>query len=805
MAELQILPPRKDVLYQDYVPVDGILPDGKTCYGFAGKQLFFSQVIRLAGMDYQSVPQDTIENLARVRKELFGSMPDVLISSYVIRREVAFEKIAAAHGSQIVDQMVAKHYASFGTKYQTQQFLVVSLDGRGLIKKPMPLLPVAYDMEDTKFLKRVQELSGYADLICKQLEDYTPEVLKNTENNKDILDFWYQLINGGGGGPLPRHSKHLAYLLSASTVHVPKGADYIEFHGDRLRYAAVVSIKDLPDQTTVEVFSRLFQSRIHFHLVQHIQGLSPERMNQDMKNQLNKLQLLSVGYLRRIADEVHAAQESNLAGDEKFTRQELMLIVFADSQKELDKKVSEARGFFLKEGITTVRETFQRILCFMGQFPGYHDFLQARRNLVSTVTAADLISFEAPQQGVPYSAFGPEPVSYFSTLSDNLYSFNFHPRTDRSCPGHCLIIGPTGSGKTMLTQFLLASCLKYKHEKTGNRIKILGFDRYRGMKIATHAFGGDYNEISRGCIPEINPFFLEDTSTNRTFLQDWIGNYLAGGLRTGHEEEEREAIKQALDSNFSITRDERSLDALTLCFGREGTGGLRDRLKRWLPPSTTRFTETATIESLIFNGTRDALTFEKSLVVFDMTELLRIPDIAAALTYYIFHALENHINENPAPFIAFCDEMAAYLSFDPFAEQIKIALREWRKRQGAFIGAIQDPVALTASKHGKDIISNIATMVIFPNTRAGYQEFVEGLGLSEEEYEWVRTPNALRQVMVKDTSGRSVILNVDLGHLGPFLRVLSSDKDTVEEAGRLQQEFPDHWLEIFIQGGARAA
>ena len=104
-----------------------------------------------------------------------------------------------------------------------------------------------------------------------------------------------------------------------------------------------------------------------------------------------------------------------------------------------------------------------------------------------------------------------DAVTVMDTTSGTPYYFNFHLRD----VGHTTIIGPTGSGKTVLMNFLCAQAQKYQ-------CRLFFFDKDRGAEIFLRALGGEYTVIDPSKQCKFNPLKLDDIGENRTFLLDWL-------------------------------------------------------------------------------------------------------------------------------------------------------------------------------------------------------------------------------------------------------------------------------------------
>src|SRR3546814_8796073 len=80
-----------------------------------------------------------------------------------------------------------------------------------------------------------------------------------------------------------------------------------------------------------------------------------------------------------------------------------------------------------------------------------------------------------------------DAIALMKTSARSPYFFSFHKRDI----GHTLIVGPTGGGKTVIVNFLMAQA-----EKTGARQIFV--DKDRGAQIFVLASGGTYLTLENG-------------------------------------------------------------------------------------------------------------------------------------------------------------------------------------------------------------------------------------------------------------------------------------------------------------------
>ncbi|WP_164738979.1 type IV secretion system DNA-binding domain-containing protein, partial [Xanthomonas sp. BRIP62415] len=131
---------------------------------------------------------------------------------------------------------------------------------------------------------------------------------------------------------------------------------------------------------------------------------------------------------------------------------------------------------------------------------------------VSTSNFASLASGHNFPTGEAEGNHWGQALTLLETTAAGPYYFNFHTRD----LGNFTIIGPTGSGKTVVLNFLLAQARKY-------RPRLVCFDKDRGAELFIRAIGGRYDVLRPGSPSGLNPLQLDDTPANRQFLLDWVG------------------------------------------------------------------------------------------------------------------------------------------------------------------------------------------------------------------------------------------------------------------------------------------
>jgi len=179
--------------------------------------------------------------------------------------------------------------------------------------------------------------------------------------------------------------------------------------------------------------------------------------------------------------------------------------------------------------------------------------------------------------------------------------------------------------------------------------------------------------------------------------------------------------------------------------------------------------------------------------------------IRGPLTLYLFHLVETLLDGRRL--VAWLDEFAKLIGDEGFQGLASDGTKTWRKRNGVMAFATQSPRDVLASPLARTLIEQTPTKVFFPNADAHRSEYVDGFGLSDREFELVRTeltPGSRRFVVKQGRE--SVVAELDLKGFEPELKVISGRSQTVAELERLLETFgadPAAWLPRFM--GEKAA
>lgn len=565
------------------------------------------------------------------------------------------------------------------------------------------------------------------------------------------------------------------------------GLDAMEFGGgpDGPSFGAIVSLKDYPSRTAPGILDGVLRLPMEMVLTESFAFVDRQAALDRMGLALRRLKAAEDDAFS-LRGELAQARDDVGAGRAAYGEHHLTILAKADSLEELDQGIADIQGSLSEMGAIAVREDVNLEPAFWAQFPANFKYI-ARKALISAGNFAGLASFHNHPTGQAEGNHWGPAIAVLETTSFGPYHFNFH----HGDLGNFTVIGPSGSGKTVLLTFLLAQAERLKP-------RIAYFDKDRGAEPFIRAIGGRYDVISPGEPTGFNPLALPDTPGNRAFLSEWVAQLLTSEGEV-LDAEDRVMIADAIDANFAQPTNHRRLRYLRELFRgarRPQAGDLAARLSAWCEGGD---------HAWLFDNEADLLDIETRILGFDMTKVLDAPTIRIPTMMYLFHRLEQRLDGSPAMFIV--DEGWKVLDDPVFVRRIKDWEKTIRKRNGVVGFCTQSASDALDSRIASAIIEQAATQIFFPNSRAKASDYVDGFGLTEHEFELVRSlPDTSRCFLIK-RSDHSVVARLDLTGLGGELAVLAGTERAVRRLDALRQQVGDEpaaWLPSFMEGRSAA-
>jgi type IV secretion system protein VirB4 len=676
--------------------------------------------------------------------------------------------------------------------YVNELFLTLvrrPMQGRiGLLEEMVRSLRGAGSAQEAQaaFARDLAALNGARDGLLSALAPYGARLLTVYDGPQGLcsepLEFASLLYNGEMR-PVRLPSADLGLYLPYRRVSF--GADTLELGAaGRLgrSFAAMISVKDYPAQTTPGMLDDLLRLPAEMVLSESF-GFVDRQATLDRMNLALRRMRAADDEAQSLRRDLYTAKDDVAAGRAAFGEHHLTVMVKAATQGQLAEAAADVQSAFTELGVISVREDVNMEPAFWAQFPGNFKDI-GRRALVSSSNFASLASFHNFPTGIGRTPHWGRPITVLETTSAGPYHFNFH----HGDLGNFTVIGPSGSGKTVVLGFLLAQAQRLSP-------RTVYFDKDRGAEIFLRAIGGRYDVLRPGAPSGLNPLLLADEPANRRFLADWIAKLMAaGGSGSNLDVDDIAAIADAVDANFAQPPAYRRLRHFAELFRgqrRPTSTDLAARLAPWHSGGDYAW---------LFDNADDELDLEARTIGFDLTQILDDPAARTPAMMYLFHRVEQRLDGTPT--IIVIDEGWKALDDDIFVQRIKDWEKTIRKRNGIVGFCTQSAQDALASRISSAIIEQAATQIFMINPKAQKSDYCDGFGLTEHEFDLVRTlPDTTHCFLIKHGSD-SVVARLNLSGMPDLLTVLSGRESTVRRLDDLRTRYgdaPADWLPRLLE------
>ena len=753
-----VLPSPRESRVSDFLPFASLMEDGITIKCANGT---YARVFRIEGMDLASATPEKVYSMMEARKSTIDSLSELSVVCRVItlRERTQKEADVGNFNNEILERVSKVWSDSMDRIYTNTHYMIVSVA----------------DRKDA-----LKDLNYACQTIIATLGEYGVfQMYENPESPaKDSPFFVFSRLCSPVSKPEPKvraaQGAELNEMLSADHIHFTREKGIIHFFsGDKDLYEIVMGIRTTGDYMDESMIVSLLSIDCELVLLHNVRPIfRPQaRLMLLQQQRMAAMTNFSGGVVEQYGAALAAIEDSD-ADYQALTEYALTIIIKGADQKELNFGESEVQRICRAFSVTPVREGWITQASFFSQFPTYDTYPRTYRYLSRIVALA--ISFDKPAEGFSRSDWGPGAITTFRTMSGSAYQFQFHVSPEEGAVAHCCIIGPTGQGKTTLLTFLAGQAMRHPD------LKVFFFDRHRGAEIFTRAIGGAYVGFDGdNKNVSLNPFDAADTPNNRAFLRRWMKAITL----TEDALSERE-IARAVTTAFDYLRPEERImkNLYKSCFSP--TGNMRREIYRWVNPDQY---------GNIFNADTDSLDLKsKRFMAFDFTHIFEDETLAPAVISYIMHRIQSETGETGVPSLIMIDETAPMLKHPMFRDYFMIGLQEGRKKRQAYLCAFQQPNIIDKLGVGEVIRGQCQTILFFRNPQAMPEDYATwNLTQSELDFVFGRSyrdfPYAI--LLSRPATGESVILDVNLGALGPYLKLYNSGRQNVLLVESLIKEY----------------
>jgi len=740
------------------------------------------QVIKFDGLMAETMDDLAIDQEKNLRNSLLRSITDSSISLYfhTIRKK-DYRQLSGEYQQDFAKQLNEKWQENIAKKqfFINEHYItIVKKPPVNKIRRAADLFAalsskVNHQARAVYRKKNLKDLNKITQRILGHLNHYVVTQLEATK----LLAFLAELINLEQRD-LALPQMDLANFLPYKRYFFDKTAGLIALRNvnNSVDYAAILSIREYDKETIAGMLDHLLNIKAEIIITQSFAFLdktdAKKKISEQQRNQFQSDDS-SVSETDKIDHAIDdLASSSASMGDHHFT-----VLCKANSVEALEKSIATIDAALNEIGIIAIREDVGILPAFFAMLPANHAYI-VRRAMISSKNMACFASCHNYSSGSFQNNYWGEAVTTLETISGTPFFFNFHVLD----VANTFLIGPMGSGKTLLEAFLLAQSMKF-----GGRLLVL--DKDRGLEIFIRAMHGSYNTLSAGQRTGFAPFQLTDNADNRYFLANLLRKMATAQGQT-ITDEELTRIKAAVDGAFNLPREQRILRNIVAFLGMRKSGSLRARFDHWVMNGDYAW---------VFDNEIDELSLKNPIMGFDMSSILSEPIISAPIYAYLFHRIEQLLDGSKTRIVV--AEGWRALQDDTFCRQIQ----EWsstpRKKEAFLVMDTQSPEDIVQSPIACKMIQETVTQIYFANPSANHAHYVGKFGLSEKEFQIIKNLDKNSRFFLLKQGKNSVVVRADLSSLQTDIAVLSGRTAYIKILDKLRAEHgddPNVWLPHYL-------
>jgi len=389
--------------------------------------------------------------------------------------------------------------------------------------------------------------------------------------------------------------------------------------------------------------------------------------------------------------------------------------VLAKTSDAAEERLREAERVVNGFGFTCVVESFNAVEAWLSSLPG-QVYANVRKPLVNSLNLAHVAPLCAAWSGPEQDPRLNAPAWLYTKSAGNT---TFRIAVNEGDVGHKLVIGPTGSGKSVLLALMALQFRRYRDAQ------VFIFDKGASALAATAAAEGSFVELcgEKGNLC-FQPLARADSPPERTWLFDWISG-LCDVADVPLIPQRKQAVWDALVGIAALPPPQRTLTGLqTLVQDRE--------IRRVLEI----YTEAGPIGRLL--DAQEESISDKHWNCFEMEKLMEMPRMVGPVLSYLFHRIEDRFDGRPTLLIL--DEAWLFLDSPIFRGRIKNWLKTLRKANVAVVCAMQTVEDTLNSGIAASLLESCPARIFLPNARAlepSTMTAYQSLGLNERQIEIV--------------------------------------------------------------------
>ena len=481
-------------------------------------------------------------------------------------------------------------------------------------------------------------------------------------------------------------------------------------------------------------------------------------------------------------EETRTAQEAVELGQVNYGYATLAVVILDKQKAECKRKTEHVRDLLNNNWFPSIIEKMNSVEAFLGTLPG-ENLKNVRKPFINTQNLANMIPLTDVWSGAiynpcPYYPKHSPPLFYAATNGTTPFRFNVHVGD----VGHALILGPTGSGKSVLLSHIANSALRYKDAQ------VYIFDKGYSQYVLTHAVGGEFYDImgdddDLSFCPLCN---LEDLSEQK-WACGWIeriislqGVVISPSIRASIEGAIRDTSKSPSKtlSDYYLNLQDNEIKEALRPFVQIKEGYMASLL----------------------DAKEDGFKRAK-FQTFEISNLMGLDNrLSTPVLLYLFYRIQRSLDGQPTFIII--DEGWLIMLHETFMNYWIEFLRTIRKNNACVLLATQSLSDIVNSPYVNFINESCLTKVFLPNPAAretDNRRFYQAFGLNERQIEIISKSVRKKHyyVTARDTGHRLIDLglkDIELAFYGSGTSL--QDRHKVQDFIR---DYGDNWVAKWLE------
>lgn len=702
--------------------------------------------------------------------------------------------------ARFTDQQRKKDYQD-GDHFENRTFLALTLGSQQ--QSAYSFLSAFMYSGNVDMTASTEEKVSAAQNRATEFSQFIPKALSPRRLSGDDLTSFLYLMMTGRDQDVTAPPSEYASLRYLAAHDVRSG--FQTKIGDR--WYGVVGIWGYPESVSVGVSESLHDVSFSYRFSNRLVGVDTSEALRQIQRRTGQYNVQGNDFFSLLSDNPERSDPDDLYQDDhakemafetKDVEREVQaghslvhhtgaVIVWGESKEQCQTRITEVKKHLRNAGggFLVDQETGMATEAVIGSWPG-HGGPNKRRYLLMNYAAARILpitgTYAGPEE-TPCSFYQnedgsqPPPLFYSSTQEDVPYRFT--PYGQSGDVGHQAVIGPTGTGKSILLGF---QAMRQLHFKGGRSIV---FDRGHSFAPLTEALGGTYYDLDN-IQDGFKPLADIEEESERQWAVSWICD-LVSQQNVDVTPTRRRRISEVLNQ-MAQTTDRRTLSDLQTLLAPQDKA-----LSRAMDP----FTGGGELGDLL-NSTTDHFR-DSHMITIELGNLANFSSkIFAPVLTFFFHKIETLLSPS-RPTHVIADEFYMLASNSPTAlEKIEEALRLYRKENAFLTVGSQDPGDLVQGDTGAGILGQIKTQIMLPNPRAlkpAQKSAYKEIGLTEEQIQLVASAEPKREYIVIQPGGaRKIDLGLDSELLFQTPYKDLSFKETARMIRNMKSEYGSKWI-----------